>query len=236
MADYLTDEDQVERLKRWAKTYGGAVVTGLLVALIAYFGWSYWHKSQQAAHSVIAAEYQQLQDAYTATEQTPEDAALKTEFLSSADRLVKANPDTAYAFHSLLLQARAAMDREDYPAAVQALQKAVTQNIDDTGLLQLAQLRLARVQVQQEQPDAALATLAKVTDPAFVPSAQELKGDILFQKDQLEPAKTAYQAAWDALAKREEPRELLRIKMQAIGMAADEIEIASALIDDGASS
>lgn len=236
MADYLTDEDQVERLKRWAKTYGGAVVTGLLVALIAYFGWSYWHKSQQAAQSVVAAEYQQLQDAYTATEQAPEDAALKTEFLSSADRLVKANPDTAYAFHSLLLQARAAMDREDYPAATQALQKAVTQNIEDTGLMQLAQLRLARVQVQQEQLDAALATLAKVTDPAFVPSAQELKGDILFQKDQLEPAKTAYQAAWDALVKREEPRELLRIKMQAIGMTADEIEIASALIDDGASS
>lgn len=236
MADYLTDEDQVERLKRWAKTYGGAVVTGLLIALIAYFGWSYWHKSQQASQSVVAAEYQQLQDAYTESEQAPEDQALQTEFLSSADRLVKANPDTAYAFHSLLLQARAAMDRADYPTAVQALQQAASQNIEDTGLIQLAQLRLARVQVQQKQPDEALATLAKITDPAFAPSAQELKGDILFQKNQLEPAKVAYQVAWDALAKREEPRELLRVKMQAIGMMADDIEIASPLIDDGASS
>lgn len=236
MADYLSDEDQVERLKRWAKTYGGAVVTGLLVALIGYFGWSYWQKSQQASQSIVAGQYQQLQDAFTATEKTPDDAALKTEFLSSADQLVKANADTAYAFHSLLLQARAAMDRADYPAAVQALQKAINQKVDDPGLIQLAQLRLARVQVQQAQPDAALATLAKVTDAAFIPSAQELKGDILFQKNQLEPAKAAYQAAWDALTKREEPRELLRVKMQAIGMTAAEIEIASPLVDAGAGS
>lgn len=236
MADYLSDEDQVERLKRWAKTYGGAVVTGLLLALIAYFGWSYWQKSQQAAQSIVSAEYQQLQDAYTASGQAPDDQALQTEFLASADRLVKANPDTAYALHSLLLQARAAMDREDYAAAEQALQKAAGQKIKDAGLTQLVQIRLARVQVQQDQLDAALATLAKVTDPAFAPSAQELKGDILFQQDQLEAAKAAYQAAWDALTQREEPRELLRIKMEAIGMAVEEIDTASPLIDDGVSS
>lgn len=236
MAEYLTDEDQVERLKRWAKTYGGAVITGLLIALIAYFGWSYWQKTQHAEQSIVSAEYQKLQDAYQAADQAPTDAALKTEFLSSADRLVKANPDSVYAFHSLLLQARAAMDREDYPAATQALQKAAAQKIDDTGLIQLVQLRLARVQAQQNQLDAALATLAKVTDPAFVPSAQELKGDLLFQKNQLEPAKAAYQAAWAALGKREEPRELLRVKMEAIGMTVEEIKIASPLVDDGASS
>ena len=234
MADYLSDEDQVERLKRWAKTYGGAVLTGLLLASIAYFGWSYWQKSQQASQSIAAAQYQQLQDAYTAIEKAPDDAALKTEFSSAAEQLVKANPDSAYAFHSLLLESRVAMDRADYPAAAQALQKAIGQKIDDAGLIQLAQLRLARVQVQQAQPDAALATLAKVTDPAFVPSAQELKGDILFQKNQLEPAKAAYQAAWAALTKREEPRELLRVKMQAIGMTVEEIEIPSPVIDEGA--
>lgn len=236
MAEYLSEEDQVERLKRWGKTYGGAVVTGLLIALIAYFAWSYWQKSQQAAQSVVSAEYQQLQDAYTASEKAPTDAALKTQFLSLADHLTKTNPDTAYAFHSLLLQARAAMDREDYPAAAQALQKATSQKIEDAGLIQLAQLRLARVQVQQNQPDAALATLAKVTDAAFVPSAQELKGDILFQKNQPVPAKAAYQLAWDALVKREEPRELLRIKMEAIGMRVNEIKVASPVVTDGAPS
>ena len=236
MAEHLTDEDQVERLKRWAKNYGGAVLTGLLIALIAYFGWSYWQKTQHAEQSIVSAEYQKLQDAYTATEQAPENPALKTEFLASADQLVKGNPDSAYAFHSLLLQAKAATDRQDYPAATQALQKAAAQKIDDAGLIQLVQLRLARIQAQQNQLDAALATLAKVTDPAFVPSAQELKGDLLFQKNQLEPAKAAYQAAWDARAKREEPRELLRVKMEAIGMTVKEIPVDSPLIDDGAPS
>lgn len=236
MAEYLSDQDQVERLKRWAKTYGGAVLTGLLLALIAYFGWSYWQKNQQASQAVVSAEYQQLQDAYTEASKAPDDAALKTAFLSSSDRLIKANPDSVYAFHSLLLQARSAMDREDYAAAEQALQKAIAQKIDDAGLIQLAQLRLARVQVQREQFDAALASIAKVTDPAFAPSAQELKGDILFQKNQLEPAKAAYQAAWSALAKREESRELLRIKMEALGMTVEEIKADSVLVDDGATS
>jgi len=236
VAEHLTDEDQVERLKRWAKTYGGAVLAGLLVALIAYFGWSYWHKSQQAAQSIASAEYQQLQDAYNAATQAPEDAALQATFGTAAERLVKDNPDTVYAYHGLLLKARTAMEREDYAAAATALEQAIAQNVKDTGLTQLAQLRLARVQVQQDQLDAALATVAKVTDPAFAPSAQELKGDILFQQNQLDAAKAAYQVAWDALSKRQEPRELLRIKMEAIGMTPEDIKVDSVLLEDGATS
>ena len=39
MAEYYSDAEQAERLKALAKTYGGSVVTGILLALSAYFGW-----------------------------------------------------------------------------------------------------------------------------------------------------------------------------------------------------
>ena len=42
----LSDEELVDRFKGFLKTYGGAILTGVLIALIAFFGWQYWQKKQ----------------------------------------------------------------------------------------------------------------------------------------------------------------------------------------------
>lgn len=236
MADYLTDEEQVDRLKRLIKKYGGSVLTGILLALIAYFGWSYWQKKQQSEQAILSAQYQKLVDAGKSASANPTDTAARTKFLAEANQLVKANADSPYAFQTLLLQAKVAADREDYAAAEKALTSAVSAPIDDQGLQQLAYLRLARVQFQLGKNDAAQASLKKVTDAAFIPSAFELQGDILVQKNDVVGAKKAYQQAWDALAKRLELRQLLKVKMEALGMTVTDIVPASPLRSEGAPS
>lgn len=42
----LSDEEQLDSLKSFAKKYGSAMISGILIALIAFFGWEYWQKKE----------------------------------------------------------------------------------------------------------------------------------------------------------------------------------------------
>jgi predicted negative regulator of RcsB-dependent stress response len=59
----------------------------------------------------------------------------------------------------------------------------------------LAQVRLARVFVQQNKLDEALALVATTPEESFTVQYEETKGDILFAKGELVSARDAYQAA-----------------------------------------
>ncbi|HQZ59299.1 MAG TPA: tetratricopeptide repeat protein, partial [Acinetobacter sp.] len=44
----LSDEEQLDQIKSFAKKYGSAMVSGILIALIAFFGWEYWQQKNLA--------------------------------------------------------------------------------------------------------------------------------------------------------------------------------------------
>ena len=44
----LSDEEQLDSLKSFTKKYGSAIISGILIALIAFFGWQYWKKKTLA--------------------------------------------------------------------------------------------------------------------------------------------------------------------------------------------
>ncbi len=58
----LSDEEQLDNLKSFAKKYGSAIVSGILIALIAFFGWEYWQKKTLAESQMQTAKVQQLMD------------------------------------------------------------------------------------------------------------------------------------------------------------------------------
>lgn len=227
MAEYYSDAEQAERLKALAKTYGGSVMTGILLALSAYFGWVWWQNKQTADRFVQASQFQQVADAAQAAQAAPEDQAARSKFLSQAHALTKTSPDSIYSVQTLLLEARLASERNDYASAVKALQQASQAKLDDPGLQQLITLRLARAQQEQGQSDAALASVARVTDAAFLASAQELKGDILLSKKDPRGAQAAYQQAWAALVKRQEPRQTIKFKLESLGVEVKDIDVPS---------
>jgi predicted negative regulator of RcsB-dependent stress response len=236
MAEYLSDEEQVDRLKRLIRQYGSSALSGVLLALIAYFGWTYWQTRQQTDQFMLANQYGKVVDASKTVSTSPTDTAARTKFLSEASQLVKSNPDSAYAYQTLALEASLAVDRQDYAAAEKALTTASSMSLNDAGLIQLVQIRLARVQAQLGKSDVALATLRHVTDPSFAATAGELQGDILLIKNDKAAAQKAYQAAWDSLVKRETPRQLLKVKMESIGMTVKDIDQPSPIRTEGAGS
>lgn len=221
----LSDEELVDRFKGFLKTYGGAILTGVLIALIAFFGWQYWQKKQAVEHYNLATQYQQVVDSSQRLSANPDNQTLRTQYFSQADKLVKDSPDSAHAVQAQFLSAKVAANKGDYVTAEKQLAAATKSQVKDDGLKQLAWLRLAYMQMAQGKYDAALTSLKSVNDAAFIPSANEAKGDILVQKNDLAGAKTAYQAAWDELVKREEPRQLLQVKLESLGVTVKDVAI-----------
>jgi len=220
MSDYLSDEEQIERLKKWIKNYGNSALTGILLALIAFFCWQYWDKSQNLKNMETMAQYQKIAKD---SENAVTDKAAQSRFISNVQALVKAHPDSVFALQALLLQAKVTGEQGEWAGAEKALTQAMALKIDDQGMLNIVQLRLARVQAAQNKLDAALATLKNVSAPAFSASVNELRGDIFLQKNDVKSAKAAYESAWAALVKRQQSRELLKVKMNEIGLVPTEI-------------
>ena len=50
-----TDEEQVEKLKKWWQENGRAVITGLVLGVVGLFGYRYWVDQQEATAEAASA-------------------------------------------------------------------------------------------------------------------------------------------------------------------------------------
>ena len=222
----LSDDEQFDSLKSFTKKYGSAMIRGILIALIAFFGWEYWQKKNLAVSQTETAKVQQLMDS-ARTVQGDAFSQLST----AADSIMKESPDSVQAIQAQLVMAKLAYDKADYANAEKALKKVENAKDGDAGLLQVVKLRLAYAQLAQKKYDEALKTLTAVNDPAFKATAEEARGDIYVAKNDIENAKKAYQNAWNTLVERKEERQILQIKLESVGVLVDDPEIERPILD-----
>jgi len=222
----LSDDEQLDSLKSFSKKYGSAIISGILIALIAFFGWQYWQKKTLEESQIETAKVQQL----IGDSQAAQGDAF-TQLSASADKIVKTAPDSVQAIQGQLLMAKLAYDKSDYANAEKALKKVENSKVDDQGLVQIVKLRLAYAQLAQKKYDDALKTLSAVTDPAFAATADEARGDVYVAKNDIANAKKVYQSAWNALIERKEERQILQIKLESVGVLVDDPEIERPILD-----
>ena len=224
----LSDEEQLDQIKSFAKKYGSAMISGILIALIAFFGWEYWQKKNLAEAQNQTAKVQKLMDEAKAVSGQPNALATVSE---AADKIVKNDADSVQAIQTQFILAKLAYDKQDYAAAEKALKKVENSKVKDAGLLQIVKIRLADSQLAQKKYDDALKTLSTVTEPAFKATADELRGDIYVAKKDNASARKAYQSAWDNLLERKQERQLLQIKLESVGVLVDDPEIERPILD-----
>ena len=178
-----------------------------MVALgyLGYQGWKYYrsHQAEQAALLYAPVE----------TAVTEGDAG---KLVASAKALQDAYPKSGYAARASLLAARVAFDKGDTKTAEQEL-LWVAGNAAEPAVKAVAQLRLAGLQLDAGQTDAALAELARPIDATFLPQQLELKGDALLVKGDRQGARAAYQEAIAKLAPDAPQLALLNVKLDALG-------------------
>ena len=204
------------------------MISGILIALIAFFGWEYWQKKNLTEAQNQTAKVQKLMDEAKAVSGQPNALATVSE---AADKIVKDDADSVQAIQTQFILAKLAYDKQDYAAAEKALKKVENSKVKDAGLLQIVKIRLADSQLAQKKYDEALKTLSTVTEPAFKATADELRGDIYVAKKDNASARKAYQSAWDNLLERKQERQLLQIKLESVGVLVDDPEIERPILD-----
>lgn len=218
----LTEEEQLERLKSVTKKYGSAAVSAVLVVLIAFFGWQYWHNKNVTEAQNQTARLQQFMDQAATAKGNPDAYNAVAE---AADKMVKTDPDSVQAMQAQLTMAKLAYDQEDYAGAERELRKVQNSKIKDQGLLAIAHIALADALSAQGKFDDALALLAEIKVPEFQSTVDEARGDIFVAKKDIENAKKSYQSAWDRLVAAKQERQILQIKLESVGVLVEDPEL-----------
>ncbi|WNC69359.1 tetratricopeptide repeat protein [Thalassotalea nanhaiensis] len=209
METYQTEEQQVEAIKGYWKENGNSLIAGLVIGLGGFIGWNYYQDSVVEAQQVASYQYQQTMQAFESEE---------ADFRANTQAFIDANSTTAYSAFAAFALAKDAVEHEDFAGAETQLKKAVELAANEN-IKAIAYLRLARVQIQLEAFDNALATLAQTMPETFKASIEETKGDTYLKQGNTELARTAYQAAADAGGLQANPTLQIKLDDLAVNVA-----------------
>jgi predicted negative regulator of RcsB-dependent stress response len=184
--DYLTDDEQLEHVKRvvaenWVWVAGGVVLGAALI-----FGYRYYDSYRNGRALRAAAQFEELTSALARDDQG--------RVRQVADGLMKEYPTSPYADQAQLVLARLSVDSGKPADAIAPLTQVETHS-KDAELRHIARLRLARVLTALGRPDDAIKTLAEDTWGAFASQAHEVRGDAFYAKHDIQGAVKEYQAA-----------------------------------------
>lgn len=228
MSDHLTEEEQIENLKRLWKEYGTSVIASVVVASAGYFGWNYWQDAEQRKAEMASEYYEQmLVAAQTELPSDAEASAAGATVDHLAEQIRQTKPDSFYAAQGAFFSAKKAVEAGNFEQAVTELEW-VTANIKDGALQQIARLRLARVLAEQSQFDAALAQVSDQPVVGFEAEQAEVRGDILRMSGDKTAALTAYEKALEKLTGDNQQRRIV------LEMKMDDVKPASSLEEPSA--
>ncbi|WP_299591385.1 tetratricopeptide repeat protein [uncultured Microbulbifer sp.] len=218
MADHLTEEEQIESLKRWWKENGTGIVTGIVLALAGYFGWQWWQGKERSDAEAASNVYQGFVEALAANEGNPDNKQLTTA-QSLARELKDDFAKRIYAAQASLQLAGLAAEKNDLETAAKELQW-VLDNSGDESLTLVAKRRLAAVKAARGETKEALALVQGDVPAAFAALYAETRGDILVQQGDKEAARAAYlQARAQLLPEQAAGSRLLDLKIETLGEA-----------------
>ena len=189
MEGYRTDEEQVEHLKKWWDENGKSIVGGIIIGLVAIFGWRGWQDHLVTQGENASDLYEQMTADMRQKKET--DTDIDKDIQAIVEELNKEYQSTPYSTFSSLLLAREAVERDDIDAAKDHLQWALD-NTDSDEFRHLARLRLSRLLLGEGDKDTALSLIGNVDMGKFAASYFELRGDILIQQGDAKAAQDAY--------------------------------------------
>lgn len=227
------------------KQYGSYIVTAILLALAAYFGWTYWQNNHARVDTVAADHYadiQRLNEEVSLASQNPDLEAeannvltqSRTQLDKDIDALVSQHGDSVYAWQALMIKARQQVDNDEFTDASETFKKALSIDLGDAGLQAITRLRYAATLLAAGDADSALTEVSKDMPSSFEPSQQELLGDIYLAQDNKDAAIKSYNNAWELLRSRQETRAVLALKMESLGIVPEPIDEQASLIQESA--
>ncbi|KAA8671258.1 YfgM family protein [Pantoea dispersa] len=201
MEVYSNENEQVDALRRFFANNGKALAVGVIVGIAALGGWRFWSSHQEGTDKAASAQYQQLTSAMQAD---------KPQTLEAVASFASENNNTYGAL--------AALDLAKQYVAANQLDKAITllqsglKDTKDANLQAVINLRLARIQLQQNQADAALTTLNNVKGDGWTAIVADIRGEALLSKGDKQGARDAWSKGAESQAS-PALKQMLQMKM-----------------------
>ena len=218
MAYDLEEQEQIATFKAFWARFGNLIMGVLIVALLAYAGYNFWQSRQRTQAVEASALYDELQAALVAGDNA------KSQRI--AGDIKQKYEGTAYAQMASLAAAKTAFDANDLKTAKAQLQWVADKGNDEYKAI--AKLRLAGVLLDEKSYDAALKLLNETYPAQFSAEVADRKGDVLVAQNKITEARQAYVAALAAMHKDNPGRQLVQIKLEAIGGTVPEAKDAKA--------
>lgn len=165
MSEYLSEEEQLARLRSWWQNNGIALLVGVVLVVAGVFGWRWYQDREEQKLFDASARYAEFLTASGAARE------------ALAEQIVSEGSGTAYPAFVLLHQADAAVADGDAEAAERFLGQAI-EAASGPELADAARLRLARVLFDGGRDDEALRLLGEIRGSGWQALAAELQGDI----------------------------------------------------------
>jgi predicted negative regulator of RcsB-dependent stress response len=210
MAYDLEEQEQLAELKAFWNKFGNLISWVLIIALGSYAGYNFWSRHQITQAASASALYEEMNKSIAEKDNAKVQRA-------AADIESKFG-GTAYAQMAALAAAKSAFDANDIKTTKAKLQWVIEHGNDE--YKSVAKLRMSGVLLDEKAYDEALKTLAGDFQPQFAAAVADRKGDVLVAQNKLVEARTAYQTALDAMDKKNPGRQLVQLKLDAIGGAA----------------
>ena len=186
MTEYLSDKEQWEQIRTWVRENGLWIVAGVALAVAGLKGWRWWQGHLEERGVKASAAYTRMIEAMEKGDRTQSFVRL--------GELERDYPSSPYADQAKLLAARVYVEGNELDKAAQELAIVMNQSKDHE-LALVARMRLARVEIAESKPDAALATLNAAEPGAFAARYHEVRGDAWYAKGDRPAALKEYRSA-----------------------------------------
>lgn len=224
MDEYLSEKEQLDRLLAWLRANIPWIVIGLACGGAIVFGVRWWQERATRTGIEASQSYDRILDAFNSGD--------RTRGLDLVEQLGRDHPGSPYVDQADLAAARLLLET-DQPDRAASYLTVVTQRSKDPELVLTAKLRLARVQIAQKHPDAALATLGTADQGAFEGLFAEVRGDADYAKGDKASALREYRAARLALGPPQAANDLLDLKINDLAGAASSAPVTATAIPKG---
>jgi predicted negative regulator of RcsB-dependent stress response len=198
---YSNENEQVDALRQFFANNGKFLAVGVIIGIAALGGWRFWSSHQEGTDKAASAEYQQLTSAMQAD---------KPDSLEAVATFASENNNTYGALASLDL-AKQYVETNQLDKAITLLQSGL-EDTKDANLQAVINLRLARIQLQQSQADAALSTLDNVKGDGWTAIVADIRGEALLSKGDKQGARDAWSKGAESQAS-PALKQMLQMKM-----------------------
>ncbi len=206
-----SEQETVEALKKWWHENGRTVLAGVVLGLGAVIGWNAWQAR-------VAAQAQEASRLYEQVVAAGNDA-LSPDLESRVETFLREHPDNGYAPLLALALANEAVEHDRRSQAADHLRFAM-EHARESGLRDVARLRLARLLLDEGKVAQALAALDEPQAGELDPLLQEARGDALLAQGQREAAREAYESAASRLPAGSTGRERVQMKLDDLGRSS----------------